>query len=208
MGKKIILYLFLSVNFGICNNDYRKSEYEISLPEGWIEVSKETADFLIAEENFPSKTPAYEKYDYLYELKSNDTLFTFPYILIQINNSERLTKRELKNYGSKYFKYDAATNYLWKYGDSTLEVIIPTEKGTINIFCYSSKEKFQNSKEEFKDIVNSIFINPKIKYSSNFILEIPILKEIIYSFNKLNLFFLAVIIFLLSARRIKHKKAA
>jgi hypothetical protein len=171
-----------------------------------MEASKETVEFLVSEKILPSKMPAYENYDYLYQLKSNDTLFTLPYILIQINNDKRLTKSELKSYGSKYFKYDAATNYLWKYSDSTIEVIIPTEKGTINVFCYSSKNNYPVIKDNFEQIVNSIFIYPDIKYSSNFFYDIPILRDIIYSFNRMSIFFLIIIIVLLVTRRYKNKK--
>ena len=168
-----------------------------------MKVSKETVEFLVSEKIFPSKMPAYVNYDYLCQLKSNDTLFTFPYILIQINENERLTKSELKSYGSKYFKYDATMNYLWKYSDSTIEVIIPTEKGTINVFCYSSKNNYPIIKNDFDHIVNSIFIHPDIKYSSNFFYDIPILGNIIHSFDSTNILFLTIIIALLISRKYK-----
>lgn len=88
--------------------------------------------------------------------------FTTIQINTILNNSRRLTKSELKNYGSKYFKYDPVTNYLWKNNDSSLKVIIPTENVTINMFCYASQNNFPVFKDDFKHIVNSLFVNPQI----------------------------------------------
>ena len=206
MFKKFILFLFLLSNISICSIHKQEKQFEINLPNSWMKVSKETVDFLISEKILPSKMPAYENYDYLFQLKSDDTLFTLPYILLQINENKRLTKSELKSYDSKYFNYDATTNYLWKYGDSTIQVIIPTEEGTINVFCYSSKSKYPIFKKDFEHIINSIFIYPDIKYSSNFFYDIPILGDIIYSFNSTNIFFLTLIIILIVTRKYKYKK--
>lgn len=206
MLSKYFLFLFLLSNIIVCSNQKKENQFEINLPNGWMKISKETVEFLVSEKIFPSKMPAYGNYDYLYQLKSNDTLFSFPYIIIQINDNKRLAESELKSYGSKYFKYDATTNYLWKYSDSTIEVIIPTEKGTINVFCYSSKNNYPIIKNDFKHIVNSIFIYPDIKYSSNFFYNIPVLGDIIYSFIGTKIFFLIIIILLLVTRKFKNKK--
>jgi len=198
MTKKFFLFIFLISNIILCSNNKKHSEFEMYLPDGWMKLSKETVEFLITGENYPTKTSASDNYDYLYQLKSNDTLFSTPYILVSLNNSGRLRRGELKSYGSKYYKYDAATNYLWKYNESSLEVIIPTEKGTINVFCYSSKENFLKDKNDFKRIVNSIFVNPEIRYSSSFLLDIPVLDKIIKLINTTDIALLVLIIVLIA----------
>ncbi len=205
MAKKLLLILFFLSNIIVCSNSRKHNDFDMYLPDSWMKLSKETVEFLVTEKNYPSKISGNDNFDYLYQLKSNDTLFSTPYILVCLNNSERLRRGELKSYGSKFYKYDPATDYLWKYNESSLEVIIPTEKGTINVFCYSTKENFPLIKNDFKRIVNSIFVNPDIKYSSNFLLDIPYLEKFIKSINTTNIFFLTIIIALLLSRRIQKK---
>jgi len=50
--------------------------------------------FLINKLNYPKGTPEISNYDYLIQKDPLDTLFTLPYILIQIQENGRLSKSE------------------------------------------------------------------------------------------------------------------
>ncbi len=205
--KKLFLFLYLISNIILYSYDKKQKDFEIVLPCDWVNVTRETAEFLVLQKDYPANDPAYENYDYLFQHKWNDTLFSTPYILICVNYNKRLTKSQLKEYGSDYYRYDPETNYLWKYKESTLEVIIPTEKGTINVFCYSTKTNFSTDKTVFKKIVNSIFVNPDIRYQSNILRDIPIIGKLFETISNTDAVVLVIIVSLFAALyNLKRKK--
>lgn len=88
---------------------------------------------------------------------------------------------------------------------SHLNVIIPTNLGTINVYCYSSESKFAENKESFKKFVNSIILFPDIKYEPNFLRDNPFLNDVIYEGKYVNILLL-ITMGILFSRRIKSKR--
>ncbi len=149
----------------------------IDLPPGWILISNETVDFLRNDLNYTIQFPVpTKKFDQLLQRKSSDSLFVKPYFLIQQTSSGRLAKSELQSFNSPLFTFDPQTNYLWGYRDTVIEVIIPTEEGTINVFCYSSPSDLKKNKDRYTKIINSISVNPDLWYRESIINDTPVLK--------------------------------
>ena len=183
MLKSLIILLLMATNLSF--GDYLNStdQYRIVLPDNWVQVQKETVRFLYEEMNFPAKEPAYGKYTYAYLTKPIDTLFKYPYILVQINNMGRLSWSEVKDMEPGVLKFDPETYYSWGESDTILTVIIPTHKGTINIFCYADKNDFPAYKKVFKNIINSIVVSTDLNYRRNIFRDMPVLGEIFWGDN-------------------------
>jgi hypothetical protein len=178
MRTKTILLFIVLTGIIYCGNNY--SKYSFSEVAGYVQISKETAQFLMDKMEFPFKAQTMEGYDYIFQKYPLDTLFVHPYIRVQINESGRLLKSELAEFEKDHYNYDPEKKYLWQENESQLNVIIPTNLGSVNIYCYSTSDKFANDKESFKKFVKSISIDPDIKYEPNFIRDSPVLNKILY----------------------------
>lgn len=177
--KTQFILIFLAITSLIyCENNNPK--YLFNEVDGYVQISKKTVEFLVDKMNVTIKELSPGQYDYIFQKTPFDSLFVLPYIRIQINEYGRLTKSELEKYGSKYYKYDPTTNYLWQEKNDQLNVIIPTNLGTINVFCYSTKENFVKDKESFKKFINSIGLFPDVKYKASFIRDIPLINDVFY----------------------------
>lgn len=170
-----MLFCFQSA---LTQKEYSTELFSVVIPSNWIAMSYETADYLRSELHFTDQFSVRSKYDHLVQRKTNDTLFSYPCFLIQRNNSNRLTKNELKSFDSKLFSLDPGTLYLWGYRDSLIEVIIPTEEGTINVFCNSTSSDIKKNKEEYTRFINSIALNPRLKYRESVMNDIPLLGDL------------------------------
>jgi hypothetical protein len=200
MIRKLLLSLCLLSSVAFTQGSHETSQYMVGLPDGWTQISRETADFLLTELNFPINPHSAQKYDYLYQHKLGDSLFTLPYILVQFNAGARIRSGELKNLGANTFQYDPETHYLWGFRDSTLEVIIPTEQGTINFFCYSSKAGFPTDKAQFVQIIRSVRVNPSIAYKKNILRDLGIISQYFYRDENIHFVLIVSIIALIVAR--------
>lgn len=205
MKSKTILFLILVLNSIIlCNNPRQNEEFYIELPGNWIQIPRQAVNFLVKELNRPAVIDLdFEKYDYLYQFKSNDTLFTLPYMLIQVHNYRRLSKSELMD--TKNFTYDKATGYLWSETDSTINVIIPTEKGTINIYAVSDLRNSVTNKPVLQKMIKSIIVAHDLKYKDDFIHNTPILRDVVKRENLSNIIIITFVIVVLAARIYNRK---
>jgi hypothetical protein len=131
MKKLFILLIWSLTSFVYCGRNNPK--YFFNEVEGYVRISKETSGFLVDKMKFPIKNQSSDNYDYIFQKFPIDTLFEYPYIRIQINENSRLTKSELEELGKKFYKNDPNTHYLWQENRSQLNVIIPTNLGTINV---------------------------------------------------------------------------
>lgn len=203
MKSKITLVFLFFNTLLFCNNPRQTESFYIELPEGWIQIPGETVQFLIKEVNRPALNPVYENYSYLYQNKSKDTLFTLPYMLIQVSKNGRPDKSELA--GTKGMKSDKDTGYLWSIKDSVINVIIPTEQGTINIICVSSLQDFNDNKAFFKNIINSMIVALDITYKDDFIHNTPVVRDIVKKENFSTILFFILIAVVFAARVYKRK---
>jgi len=178
MWKKFILIFIVLTSAIFC--DSNSSKYLFNDGYGYISISKETVNFLIDKMHFPVRIQSPERYDYIYQKYPFDTLMAFPYIRVQINERGRLSKAELLEFKKDHYKYNPETHYLWQENSFQLNVIIPTQLGTINIFCYSSDNKFASDKESFYKIINSIVLATDLKYKPSFVRDIPFLNNLIF----------------------------
>jgi len=170
-----------------CQKDDHK--YFFNEVDGYTRISKETADFLVDKIKLPIKRQSMDNYDFIFQKCPLDTLWKIPYIRVHINENGRLTKSELQEYGKEYYIYDASTNYFWQEKSDQLNVIIPTSLGSINIYCYTTKENFVKDKESFKKFINSILLSRDVKYKTSIIRDIPIINDIFYTGKYLTLLF-------------------
>jgi hypothetical protein len=179
--------------------------YTVTVPAGWIQASTETVDFLAQDLHYTVLPHADQKHEFLYQRSSHDSLFTLPYILVNINDAPRLTARELKRFGTKNFNLDAETNVLWGLRDSALEVIIPTDHGSINVFCYSSKADYHSTREQLVQIVRSIRVHPSSEYKKSFFRDMPFVDYLFHDYH-LNGILIALLIAALIVARARSKK--
>lgn len=169
--------------------------FSITLPDGWILISSETADFLRREMNFAIRFPVpTKKYDFIIQRRSGDTLFAAPYIGIQRNITARMTKNELQSFNSALFTLDPQSNYLWGFRDTLIEVFIPTEEGTINLYCHTTALDLKKNKDVYKRIINSVFIEPQYQYKENALRDLPVIGSILYEKNSFNRIIIVVLV--------------
>jgi hypothetical protein len=207
MFRITLLVLILLSLVVLAQNVKQPPQFEVTLPAGWMQLSHETGDFLTQQLNYHTSTQPRQPYDYLYQRKSSDSLFTLPYVLVQVHAAPRLTVRELESFGKKNFLYDAQSHYLWGYRDSVIEVIIPTNDGTINLFCYSSKADFPLYKDQFVQILHAVRVQEPLMYRHNFFRDIPMMDHFFHNYN-VNGFLILLVIVVLIIARVQSKKSA
>ncbi len=183
MLKYFAALILLTAGFTEADHLNTADQYNIVLPDNWVQVQKGTVNFLCEEMNYPSKARGYGEYTYAYIMKPIDTLFNYPYMLVQINNRGRLSWSEVKEMEPGTLKFDPETYYSWGESDTVFTVIIPTQKGTINIFCYAAKKDFKSDLAVFKGIINSIAESPDLKYKKNIFRDVPVLGKLFWGDN-------------------------
>ena len=189
--KSTIIFFLIVVSKIFCNSqENRYSFYEV---EGYSMFSKDSIDILIENQEYPTNPQQFAKYEYIFLKLPIDTLFSTPYIQIKISEYSKLSESELKEIASDLYEYDQETHYLWRVWNSRLDAIIPTNYGTINIYCYSDKVNFYNDKKEFISFVNSIELSESAKYKVRVIFDNPLFNEIVMFFKN-NWMFLVIII--------------
>lgn len=205
--KNFILLITIFSCLIYCEN--KEARYLFLETEGYHQISKETIEFLIKKQNHPANFSCYDKYDFLFQKEPFDTLFTYPNIQIDINERERIQKSDLEKFLTLYYKYDKNTHYLWKYQKSKLHVIIPTNYGSINVYCYSTDENFEKDKIEFERFISSIIISDEAKYQGTFIRNSDLLYYLFYEgasssvFGLIALFCGIITTIILSKRNLK-----
>jgi hypothetical protein len=197
-------FLLIFITFtAIIYSDPQNNNYMFNEVDGYVRISKETSQYLVEKMNYPCNVLLLEKFDYIFQKYPFDTIMAFPYIRVQINESGRLTNADLLEFAKDRYKYDPVTHYLTQENPSQLNVIIPTQLGTINIFCYSADYKFDSDKKSFVKFVNSIILSSDVKYKPSFIHDNPIINNVIHAGKSiLLLLFLAIIVIV----RIKNRK--
>jgi|GEM_PF-5022746 hypothetical protein len=136
MKKHLILLLCVLAGFVYCKDN--KQKYYFEEVDGYVQISKETSDFLAKKLNFHISIKSGEKFDYVFQKLTVDSLLAAPYIMVQINESGKMTESALKEFEKYNYKYDAKTHYLWKENGTQLNVMIPTNLGSLNVYCFSS----------------------------------------------------------------------
>ncbi len=195
--KTIFLLLILLSNYSFCKNENTHPFFINNSNEMWTEISDETIDFLVNHLKYTKLEPGYSHYEYLYQLSPIDTLFNAPYIVVQVNNSGRLTWKEIQSFRSASYKYDSQKKYLFKYADAKLYAIIPTNRGTINIYCYAKNIISNRKDNQFISFVNSIELLPSQKYNKNFVRDIPILGDLLWNTELIKILLIIIAILLL-----------
>lgn len=196
MIKKIFTILLLMTV--IINGQTKKTGCFFSEPEGYVKVSWETFLFLTNNMEIPLKKHSPQNnFDYMFIKAPVDTLFKLPYIMVQINERGRFRNSDIADLAKNKFRLDYNTNYLWQEGNDHIQVIIPTQFGSINVFCRTSEENFAKDEVLFKKFINSIVIYNDSKYSTNILRDIPVLNKILFEGSPLGaiLFFMAVTFF-------------
>ena len=178
--REIFVLICCIVQYGFSQHEYSNDVFSITLPDGWVMMSSETADFLRHELNYESRFTVRSQYDLVLQKRTGDTLFSFPSIFIKNNPNGRLTLNELDSFSSSLFSLDQQTQYLWGFRDTVIEVFIPTEEGTVNVFCYSTALDLKKNSERYSELIRSINIKPSLVYKKNAIRDIPILGHILY----------------------------
>lgn len=178
--REIVVLICCVVQYGFSQREYSNDVFSITLPDGWVLMSNETADFLRHELNYKSRFTVRLPYDFILQKRTGDTLFSFPSIFIKNNPNGRLSLNELESFSSSLFSLDQQTQYLWGFRDTVIEVFIPTEEGTLNVFCYSTALDLKKNRERYSQLISSILINPALVYKKNAIRDIPILGHILY----------------------------
>ena len=100
-------------------------------------------------------------------------------LLDKVNNNLNPLISNLQN-GEMF--YEKQANIIWMRMSSdvpdkgkmvTLTAMIPTEKGFIEIYCYSSEDSFLDYESIFKSIVMSVKLAPKLVYKPNWTDNLP-----------------------------------
>lgn len=178
MLKIFILLGFITVQLIAGNKEQR---YEFFEKDGYKKITKETVEFAKENLNVKVNYPGYEAYDFLFQKEPFDILMKEPYMLVQINESQRIPMSGLKKMSGSIYRFDKETNILWRMLKDKLNVIIPTNYGSVNVYCYSTKESFEKDKIEFEKFINSIAISKEAKYNSTFIRESEFLYDLFYN---------------------------
>ncbi len=204
MAKKIGLVFFLFASVIYCQRWSNK--YLFNEVDGFVKLSKETMNVLVDKMNYPIKDKHIDDYEYIFQKFPLDTLLVCPYIRIQINEYGRLRKSELENFTNSYYKYDSENGYLLKEKEDQLNAIIPTNLGTINIYCYSTKENYSKDKESFKKFINSIMLFPDVKYKASFVRDIPFINDVFYEGKHLIaiIMFISIVVIFLMRKKSKR----
>uniref|UniRef100_I2Q564 Uncharacterized protein n=1 Tax=Desulfovibrio sp. U5L TaxID=596152 RepID=I2Q564_9BACT len=83
---------------------YKNKYFSITLPPGWISVPaniiKSTEDEIVSRSNKPS----IQRNDYAFQQNNTSRWFSYPYILIQINNSGRIQEAKLQKISEQSFQ--------------------------------------------------------------------------------------------------------
>jgi hypothetical protein len=196
MIKKIFTILVLLAV--TTNGQTKKTGCFFSETDGFVKVGWDTFLFLANMMEVPiKKNSPQDNFDFMFIKTPVDTLFKLPYIMVQINERGRFSRSDIEDLVKNQFRLDYNTNYLWQEGNDHIQVIIPTQFGSINVFCRSSEADSANDKVSFKKFINSIVLYKGTKYSTNFLRDIPVLNKILFEGSPLGaiLFFTVVIYF-------------
>lgn len=76
---------------------YKKSEFSISLPDGWVEIPRNVIDAYEIETAKLAPEAPKQHYDYVFQLRSVKNWFEYPFITVQINKMGKISENELEN---------------------------------------------------------------------------------------------------------------
>jgi hypothetical protein len=169
----------------------KKNEFSIVIPDDWIDIPKNIIDF-----HFESANKILNEnvsgFDYGFQSKESKAWFEFPYILIQINNKNRLPLSDWKKL-DKYsfnkidnkivsstsieeFAWEDISKRIWmrmgfnvkNIGEVTcISGIIPTNVGYIQIYVYDLKSSYNINESLYIDYILSVKPDISIDYESS-----------------------------------------
>lgn len=200
-GIKLVIFIlifsiFLDISKSFCAT-IKKNEFSIVIPDNWTDIPKNIIDaqFKSANEIFNEK---FAGFDYGFQSKKSKSWFEFPYILIQINNKNRLTLSDWKKIDKysfnkinnkivssgfiKEFAWEDISKRIWmlmsfnleKIGEVTcISGIIPTNAGYIQIYIYDLKNDYNINESSYIDYILSVKPDISYVYKSNIIDELP-----------------------------------
>ena len=185
-----------------------KDDFSLRLPQGWREIPKLFLDaYSTAVPSMAPQVPKPVFFDYGFQLEKSDNWFQYPYILVKVVKTGRISDSQLKSmrkvqgamtdsaqlmastveFGQTV--YDPSSHILWTQatfdGDSAgvgkvrgLAAMLLTEYGSIQVMGYAKASDFEHYAPLFEAIARGTILADSIKYRPSPTDSIPIVPRI------------------------------
>jgi len=184
-----------------------KNVFSITIPVGWVEIPRDIIDEY--EASLVKKMPNAPKQHYECGFYPESTIgLTYPYLLIQLNNSGRIPQGEIESmagyspqksvdkidFGATITNakagemiYEKDKNIIWSVGSVDIEGrgsitgltgIMPTETGFILAVGASYSDDYSVNSKVFRDIILSIKPNLNLTYKTKISDKYPFLSRL------------------------------
>ena len=179
--NKIMLILIIGLAFSnsVISINIKKPEFEISLPDGWIETS----------------SPRPDEFRYVFQLGNSEGSISCPYIVVRFRDVGRINESELKKMIQQDTNaaiekairplnlpvdemttqvYDESNRIVWSSMRAnspngtriTVFGSILTENGTIELICFTAEDALERNLPVFKEIITSLKLSQELTYKS------------------------------------------
>ncbi|MBC7752121.1 MAG: hypothetical protein H7Z73_10475 [Candidatus Saccharibacteria bacterium] len=172
--------------------------FSIEIPSDWVQippdVTKQYADAINTAS--PNTKPMYPNYVFQKNTPENSNWFTYPYIIINVKRTGKLTETQMKSFGitptnTRQIKdqvpnfltnleisqpqYDPDARIIWlKVGMevpdigriSGLTSVIPTEYGVVQIQGYTKEADYINYLPTFQKVTESFHASEVVRYQN------------------------------------------
>jgi hypothetical protein len=75
----------------------QKPDFSLALPEGWVEIPQEVLKQTYEAMKQQAPDAGFPRYDYGFQLESAEKWMAYPYVLVQISNTARISEHELQS---------------------------------------------------------------------------------------------------------------
>jgi hypothetical protein len=75
----------------------QKPGFSLTVPDGWVEIPQEVLTKTYDAMKQQAPDAGFPRYDYGFQLKSAEKWMAYPYVLVQISNTARISERELQS---------------------------------------------------------------------------------------------------------------
>jgi hypothetical protein len=105
------VWLLRGISFGTAI-EFSKDGFKLFIPNNWIEIPQKQVAIKAASLSSNYSNAPHESIDYAFQPKSNAYWFDYPYIIIQIKNTGRVTEKQLKELNR--FSFDSTKGKIEK----------------------------------------------------------------------------------------------
>lgn len=181
-----------------------KEGFTLKLPANWVQIPGEILNEHSGKLQQASPDKEMPAYDYGFQLSGAGHWLACPYILVCLNQTGRIPEGKIKkltkekdgsqpieekisgipNTEVEDIRYDPNDHTLWMTfladaeGVRGLVATKLTQKGCIQIVCYSSDQDFPEYRGLFENIVKNIYLSKDLKYKSRITDSIPIISQV------------------------------